>query len=219
MAEGAGYPIMLHLQDKQVAVIGGGKVGARKTRHLLRAGARVLLISPDIDDDLRKLVHAGEIEWIALAYQRDMLNEAMPILVIAATDDPRVNQTVAQDAHRIRALCNVTDGSSELSDFSNMALIERQPLTIALGSNGMSPALSRLLKARLEKEIGGEYALLAQWLGEIRACQSQANASQADRAQLYDSIIRSDVLRSLRNGERKQARQIFEALLREGAVT
>ena len=40
-----GYPILLHLQDRQVAVIGGGRVGARKVKHLLGAGARVLLVS------------------------------------------------------------------------------------------------------------------------------------------------------------------------------
>lgn len=218
MVKSAGYPIMLDLQDRQVAVVGGGKVGARKTRHLLRSGARVLLISPDIHAGLRKLARAGEIEWIAEPYQRDMLNDYMPILVIAATDDPRVNQTVAQDAHRIRALCNVTDGNSDLSDFSNMALIERQPLTIALGSNGTSPALTRLLKDRLEDELGGEYAVLAQWLGEIRDCrQAGPSSSPEDRARLYDSIVASDVLHCLRNGKLSQARQLFDDILRAGA--
>ena len=219
MPDRAAYPIMLRLQDRQVAVVGGGQVGARKVRHLLRAGARVLLISPAIGDaSLRQLAQAGQIEWIAKPYQRDMLNDYMPILVIAATDDPRVNQTVAQDAQRIRALCNVSDGSSELSDFSNMALIERHPLTIALASNGASPALTRLLKTRLESELGDEYARLAQWLGEIRDRQEQPN-TQAERRQLYDSIIASDALAKLRDGDQRGARQLVEAILREGAST
>ena len=144
-----GYPILLHLQDKPVAVIGGGRVASRKVRHLLRANARILLISPDASADLRALAAAEQIDWIEAHYQRDMLNEHMPILVIAATEDERVNQTVAQDAHRIRALCNVANGSSDHSDFSNMAQIDQPPLTIALSSNGRSPALLRLLKTRL----------------------------------------------------------------------
>ena len=216
MAEStAGYPILLHLQDKQVAVIGGGKVGTRKVLRLLRAGARVLLISPYASAELTSLSDCGEIEWIAARYQRDMLNDYMPIVVIAATDDGRVNQTVAQDAHRIRALCNVTNGSSDHSDFSNMALIEQPPLTIALSSKGKSPALIRLLKRRLEADLGEEYAQLADWLGEIRQAQMYEPSTQAERQHIYQDIVTSEVLSLLREGEHEKARRLFNSILLE----
>ena len=80
-SETGGYPILLHLQDKQVAVIGGGRVAERKTARLLAAGARVLLISPTLTDELDALAQAGRINWIAAAYERDMLNDYMPLLV------------------------------------------------------------------------------------------------------------------------------------------
>ncbi len=213
----SGYPILLHLQDKQVAVIGGGRVGTRKVKHLLRSGARVLVISPEISADLQALVDDSEIEWIAAKYQRDMLNDIMPILVIAATDDRRVNQTVAQDAHRIRALCNVANGSSDDSDFSNMALIEQPPLTIALSSNGKSPALLRALKTQLSNDFGKEYAILGDWLGAIRESRKEALPEQRDRQMLYEDIVTSEVLSLLRAGERAKARRVFEHILLEGA--
>ena len=210
-----GYPILLHLQDKQVAVIGGGRVGARKVRHLLHAAARVLLVSPDATSDLQNLADNGEIEWIKARYQRDMLNDFMPMLVIAATGDPRVDLTVAQDAHRIRALCNVANGSTDHSDFSNMALIEQPPLTIALSSNGKSPALIRLLKQRLEADFGEEYALLADWLGEIRQAQKERLPNQTDRQNVYQDIVTSELLALLREGEREKARNLFYSILLE----
>lgn len=216
MAE-AGYPIQLHLRDKQVAVVGGGAVGARKTRQLLRAGARVLLICPQACAELRELAARGQIQWRAARYQRDMLKDTMPILVIAAADEARVNQTVAQDAQRIRALCNVADGSGN-SDFSNMALLERPPLTIALSSDGASPALLRLLKERLAAEIGEEYALLAGWLGELRATEKQRQRPQAQRQALAERILQSPVLALLQAGEKDEARRLFQALAREGGA-
>ena len=167
---------------------------------------------------MRSLADDGDIEWIRARYHRDMLNDYMPVIVIAATDDPRVNRTVAQDAHRIRALCNVANGSVEHSDFSNMALIEQPPLTIALSSNGRSPALTRMLKQRLENELGGEYGLLADWLGELRAGQRERSSSQAERQTVYESIVTSQVAALLRDGERKKARDLFEAMVREGAA-
>ncbi len=212
-----GYPVQLHLQDKPTAVIGGGRVAQRKVLRLLRAGARVLLISPELTPQLRALADAGEVEWIAAPYQRDMFNEQMPVLVIAATDDDRVNLTVAQDAHRIRALCNVADGSSQHSDFSNMAQIERGPLTIALSSDGRSPALVRRLKTRLEGEIGVEYAILADWLGSLRAEHSASGGSQAQRQALYQRILDSDVLALLRAGDEDAAERLFREIALDGA--
>ena len=212
-----GYPILLHLQNRQVAVIGGGRVGTRKVKHLVRTGARVLLVSPEASPDLQALAAEGVIEWIAVPYQRDMLNDYMPVLVIATTGDARVNQTIAQDAHRIRALCNVTNGSSDDSDFSNMALIEKPPLTIALSSNGRSPALVRQLKRQLTQELGDEYAVLADWLGTLRASQSGDAASQANRQTMYEDIVTSEVLALLRAGERDKAQRVFQQILLERA--
>lgn len=210
-----GYPIMLHLQDKPVAVIGGGRVAARKVKHLSKAGARIYLISPQISPSIRGLVSAGDVVWIQSKYERDMFNEYMPILVIAATDDEEVNLRVAQDAHRIRALCNVANGSSDNSDFSNMAQIDQPPLTIALSSNNHSPALLRLLKAKLAEDIGEEYAVLANWLGALRADAHSRNGSQPARQALYEAILNSDVLALLREGKRTEALQIFDKIIRE----
>ena len=210
----AAYPVMLNLRDRQVAVIGGGKVATRKVGDLLSAGARVLVISPALSPALRQLVASGEIEHIAAPYQRDMLNEYMPLLVIAATDDERANRIAAQDARRIRAWCNLADGSAE-SDFSNMAQLNKPPLTIALAGNGSSPALLRQLRTQLDESIGGEYALLSQWLGELRAPLHDTVDSQSGRQRLYEEILDSDVLSLLRDNQIECARRRFQRIVSE----
>ncbi|MCY3914449.1 MAG: bifunctional precorrin-2 dehydrogenase/sirohydrochlorin ferrochelatase [Chloroflexi bacterium] len=212
----SGYPIMLHLQDKPVAVVGGGRVAVRKVERLLQAGARVFLISPEIAPAMREILDQGEVVWIQSTYQRDMFNDYMPILVIAATDDERVNQTVAQDAHRIRALCNVANGSGIDSDFSNMAQIDKPPLTVALSTGGKSPALLGALKAKLAEDIGEEYAILADWLGAYREGAQEANGSQPTRQALYQDVLDSDVLALLRDGKPSQARSVFQQIVKEG---
>lgn len=206
---------MLHLQDKPVAVVGGGRVATRKVKHLLNAGARVILISPEVSSSMSGLLSNGNLVWIPSKYERDMFNDYMPILVIAATNDERVNQTVAQDAHRIRALCNVANGSSDNSDFSNMAQIDQPPLTVALSSHGHSPALLRLIKAKLADEIGEEYAVLADWMGALRDEAPAGNGSQPSRKALYEAILNSDVLALLRAGKQTKARRIFDKIVKE----
>ena len=208
-----GYPILLHLQDKQVAVIGGGRVATRKVKHLLHSGARVLVISPAVSAELLGLANEGQIELIHSEYRRDMLNEHMPFLVIATTDDGAVNQIVAQDAHRIRALTNVANGSGDESDFSNMAVIDRSPLIIALSTNGASPAMLRGLKLQLEDAIGDEYAILGDWLGELRQPLKNQLDTQLARRALYRRILDSDVLPLLRDGQHEGARRIFDEII------
>ncbi|MCY4147376.1 MAG: bifunctional precorrin-2 dehydrogenase/sirohydrochlorin ferrochelatase [Chloroflexi bacterium] len=210
----SGYPVMLHLHERQVAVVGGGWVAARKVRQLRKAGARVLLICPGAIDELQELARAGDILWRRERYQRDSFHSDMPVLVIAATDDARVNRMVAQDAHRIRALCNVADGSSTRSDFSNMAQIDQPPLTIALSSQGKSPALLQLLKARLTDELTSDWATLADWLGDLRAAGANGSA-QPQRQRVYARVLDSDVLALLRQGQTEEARQQFERIVQE----
>lgn len=207
-----GYPIMLNLQDKQVIVVGGGVVATRKVQHLMQAGARVLVISPDLTLELKSCVEAGNIEWLEATYQRDMLNDYMPMLAIATTDNARVNEIVAQDARRIRAWVNVVDDNEE-SDFSNMAVIQQPPITIALSTEGTSPALLRKLKADISASLGDEYAILATWLGEIRPTVTAHLNGQDNRRDLYQHILKSDVLSLLRAGEHEKAREIFQQLV------
>jgi precorrin-2 dehydrogenase len=211
-----GYPILLNLTDKQVIVVGGGKVATRKVKNLLDAQARVLVISPDIMPEIQFLVEAQQVEWLNAMYQRDMLNSYMPVLVIATTDNPRVNQTVAQDAHRIRAWINVAAGSSDESDFSNMAVVHHPPLTIALSTNGASPALLHHLKAEIDSAIGDEYTILADWLGEIRQPIKAEIYAQSERQNLYQKILESDILTLLRQEKRDDAWQTFQRILAEG---
>ena len=136
--------------------------------------------------------------------------------MIATTDNARVNQTVAQDAHRIRAWINVVDGTSDESDFSNMAILNQPPLTIALSTNGASPALLHHLKAEIGSAIGDEYAILADWLGEIRQPVKTEIYEQAERKNLYQQILESEIITLLRQGKRDDARHIFQQILAEG---
>lgn len=214
----SGYPILLHLQDKQAAVVGGGRVATRKVKRLLLSGARVLVISPQVSNEILELADSGEIELIQSEYQRDMLNDYMPILVIATTDEEHVNQIVAQDAHRIRALSNVANGSSDESDFSNMAVISQPPLTIALSTNGTSPAMLLTLKKQLEQLIGAEHAVLSDWLGELREPLKSQRDSQAERQELYQRILDSEVLPLLRDGQCEHAWQVFQDIVNREAA-
>lgn len=96
------------MQDRDVLVVGGGKVAQRRIPVLLDAGARVTLISPTVSAALEDLASAGRLTWYRRPYTPgDVAGPEAPDywLVHTATDDPEVNAAVAEEAEGARVWC------------------------------------------------------------------------------------------------------------------
>ena len=98
---------LVGLPSRQAIVVGGGAVAARKVEGLLEADAQVKVISPLLTREIQLMASAGTIAFLPRPYQDGDLEEAY--LVIAATDDPTVNQSVWMEAERRGCLINVVD--------------------------------------------------------------------------------------------------------------
>lgn len=147
------YPIFLDVCGRRVVVIGGGKVAERKVRKLLRAGARVRVISPELTPGLERLAAASRIRVSRRQYRsgelgRKRANRRSPLLVFAATDDPAVQRAVRHDATAAGALVNLAD-RAEGSDFIVPASLTRGDLHIAISTSGTDPGLARFLRQQL----------------------------------------------------------------------
>lgn len=210
------YPIMLNLEGKSCVVVGGGRVATRKVAHLLDA-ARITVISPDITETLQQWQAAGRIECLQQSYCFEALSRYAPNLVFAATDSQATNQVVANDAARLGAWCNIVD-NPDISDFHNMAVVAKPPITIAISTQGTSPVLLKRIKADIEQFLGEEYSILAIWLKNLRETAKNQIETQSERHDLYESIVQSDILDLLRDGRETIAREHFDALV-EKAVS
>ena len=191
------YPVsLIGLAQRQVVVVGGGAVAARKVATLLEADARVTVISPDLTSELEALVEAGRIAALNRPYREGDL--AAALLVIAATDDAEVNRAVWREADRRGCLINVVDDLAH-SNFIVPAVVRRGELTLAVSTGGDSPALARRLREQLEAEIGPEYGELVALLGELRpdllARFAPGRARLAAALRLVDSDL-LDVIRA-----------------------
>ncbi|HIS28334.1 MAG TPA: siroheme synthase, partial [Candidatus Avamphibacillus intestinigallinarum] len=86
------YPMMLQIENKQVAMIGGGSIAVRKVKRLLQSRAQVTVIAPDIDPELYRLYKANEIRWKKKMFEPIDLVGAF--LIFAATNSRDVNEAV-----------------------------------------------------------------------------------------------------------------------------
>ncbi len=156
------FPVFLNLDGKKVVVIGGGGVAERKVLTLVKAGAIVKLISLDLTNALEKLKKRGLLIHIKRQYKKGDLKNAF--LVIAGTSSARINQKIAQDA---KHLINVIDNPSE-GNFIAPSLVKRGPLTIAISSEGTSPAAAKFIRKEIESIYGKEFIQYLKFLGTMR---------------------------------------------------
>src|SRR4030042_7078930 len=180
------YPAFLNLKGKKTVVVGGGKIAERKILALLKAGADVTVISPEITKRIEQEKLKGRVKNISRQYRRGDSRKAF--LVIAATSSQEINRRVSEDA---TCLVNVVDTPS-LCNFIVPSVLQRGHLTIAVSTAGISPALSKSIRKELEKLYGPEFAEYLQLLEKIRKKQ---------RAEIRDKKKRTEFLKNLASGE------------------
>ena len=201
------YPVTLVDLEQGAVVIGGGDVATRKVQGLLNAGARVTIIAPQLTRELEDLARDQRIAALRRAYQVGDLRDAR--VVIAATDDPQVNQAVYDEARARGTLVNVADDPAHCT-FHVPAIVRRGQIAIAISTGGASPALAKHLRAEIEKTISAEYELLARLLAELRP-RVQARVPRERREALWHELIDA-TLPLLQAGDERAAREAIQAL-------
>jgi siroheme synthase-like protein len=203
------YPIFLDIENRNVVIIGGGEVCARKAETMMRYGAKVTIVSPELTPEIEQWAAKGQLTVHRKRYETTDIEDAH--IVIASTDDTPVNERVAADARALRIPVNVVD-VTHLCEFIVPAIIEKDGIQIAISTGGKSPALARTLKEDLNRTVGPEYSEINSLLGSLRDSAKAILPTDVDRKRFFDGIIARGVLQLLREGKRKEAyRQIADA--------
>jgi precorrin-2 dehydrogenase/sirohydrochlorin ferrochelatase len=200
------YPAFLNLRGKKCVVIGGGKVAERKVSALVRSGACVLVISPELTPVLERLKSAGTISHIGRGYRKGDLKCAF--LAIAATSSEKVNRAVA---HEAPFLVNVVD-MPDLCNFIVPAVVGRRPLTIAVSTGGASPAMAAAIRRELYGTDIGRYLL---FLGRLRKEALKKIVDKKTREKFLRKAASKEILGILRDeGFLNAKERVMEKLLR-----
>jgi precorrin-2 dehydrogenase/sirohydrochlorin ferrochelatase len=187
------YPVFLNLKNQKTVVIGGGKVAERKTRTLLKAGASVKIISPSLTNDLGMLSRSGKLTHIKRSYRKKDIKEAF--LVIAATSSLQTNTEIADDAE---FLVNVVDAPSE-GNFIAPSIVRRGRLSIAIATEGASPAISKAIRKEIEQLYGRDFALYLGFAESIRRKAMNKITDIRKRERFLKSLASERIFKALRN--------------------
>lgn len=172
------YAIMLNIQSKPCTVIGGGLVATRKVRQLLECGADITVISPFMTDELVDLIKGQQIRYLARNYESGDVKDAQ--LVFAATDNPTINNLIAEECNALKVLVNIAH-ASERSDFTNPGVLRYGPVQINVSTGGASPTLTRHIVDKVNQIIDERIGALADTLLTARQAAQQRIADTEQR--------------------------------------
>lgn len=205
-----GYPVTLRLEGRRCLVVGGGRVAVGKARGLADAGAVVVVVAPEVDAELRAV---PGVRVAQRAYGAGDLEGCW--LVVAATGDATVNARVAADAEAAGVWMNAVDDPGNCS-VTMPAVVRRGRLSIAVATDGASPALASWLRRRLDVEVGPEYAQLTELLAAER--EALRSSGVTTEGLPWDGALDGGVLDLLREGREEEARALVRATVREAIV-
>ncbi|TFH89757.1 NAD(P)-dependent oxidoreductase [Vibrio ouci] len=160
------FPLFVNLNHKPVLVVGGGEVASRKVDSLVRAGASVTIVSPQVEEYLSQLIDKGECQWIQGFYSEELLDTSY-VQVWATTDNPSLNHQVHRDAKRKGILVNVVD-DLPYCDFITPSMINRGRIQLAISSGGAAPVLIRNMREKIEAVLPQNLSLQADFAASKR---------------------------------------------------
>lgn len=208
-------PVFLNVRNQRCVLVGAGEVASRKAALLARAGAHIVVIAPQVRHEVQTIVdtHGGEI------HQREFVDNDITdaVLVIAATNNHAVNQQVSSLARLRQIPVNVVD-EPELCSFIVPAIVDRNPVVVAISTGGNSPVLTRQIKEKIEILLPSAYGRLASLLGELRGRVKNSLQNFTQRTRFWEKLLSGAMPELVLNGREQQAMALFEQTLNEYQV-
>ena len=153
----AGYPFFpafVDLSERQVLVVGGGRIAARRLGTLIQFCPNVTVVAPRLRPDLVALAGSGMITALERAYRESDLDGAD--LVLACTDDPKLNAAIAAACRERGVPVNVASDRTQC-DFLFPGIARRDGLVVGVTAGGGDHRLARRATEALRDYLSHEF--------------------------------------------------------------
>jgi uroporphyrin-III C-methyltransferase/precorrin-2 dehydrogenase/sirohydrochlorin ferrochelatase len=217
------FPIFVDLDGRDVLIAGGGEKALQKLRLLTKTTARIRLVAEAITEEVAALARPPAVTLERRRFAPSDLNGAA--IAIAANDDLALDLEVAAAAKAQGVPVNVVDGPGE-STFIMPAIVDRDPVVVAVATGGAAPILAREIKSRIEAWLPAHFGRLAREAMGLRRRVQDAVADPVARRRTWETLLhgvwRSAVLAGDEAGARREFdRQIAAACSHQmaGSVT
>lgn len=159
------FPMFLKFAGRNVVIIGGGEQAAQKARLVLKTEAEIRLVAPALDPELQDLVSKGRAHLFDRS-RPDLFSGSA--LVFVATGCKGADAAWHAVAKAAGVLVNVVD-YPDLCDAMTPSIVDRDPVVVAIGTEGNAPLLGRKIKTRIEEILHPSLGAFAALAGRLRS--------------------------------------------------
>ncbi|MBY6046241.1 siroheme synthase CysG [Vannielia litorea] len=208
------FPMFLRMTGRTVVIAGGGEQAAQKARLVLKTEAKIVLLADVLDDELEALVAVGRATHCFEAPTASHFADAA--LAFIATGCPARDAAIAALAQAAGCTTNVVD-QPDLCDAYTPSIVDRDPLVVAIGTEGAAPVLARQVKTKIETMLEPRLGDFTAMAGRMREAVARRVPKRARRA--FWRWAFSDAPRRLHaaGAERDAAKALKDAIAQGGA--
>jgi uroporphyrin-III C-methyltransferase / precorrin-2 dehydrogenase / sirohydrochlorin ferrochelatase len=205
-------PLFVRVEEKNCLIVGGGHLALRRCKSLLAAGAAVDIISPIIDPELATTINAQNGALIEAHFEPVLIRKDYA-LIVAATNSSETNNKIGIYAREHGIPVNRVDRSDE-GDFIFPAVIDRDPITIAISNNGASPVLSKVIKRQLSNFIPDSYTDISKFVRTNRKRVSKLIPDDSARSDFWQHVLQGPIADALGSRNEAHANHLFDQALK-----
>ncbi|QOL81044.1 siroheme synthase CysG [Pseudooceanicola spongiae] len=205
------FPMFLRMSGRRVVICGGGTEAARKTRLVLKTEAEIVIVAEDLDPELVGLVASGRATHLTQAAPDTFANCA---LCFIATGEEETDLAFAALARAAGAVVNVVDRPEHCDAFTP-SVVDRDPVVVAIGTEGMAPVLGRSIKTDIEVMLDPRLGAFAALAGRLRDAVAEKIAPAARRA-FWEWAFTGAAFDKHRKGDEHAAADMLKAAIAQG---
>ena len=208
------FPMFLATTGRRIVILGGGEQAAQKARLAIRTDAEIVVAGFEFDDELRALAEEGRLRLVdAHEIHADLFERAA--ITFVATGSAGADGALHALAKGLGApVVNVVDRPA-LCDALTPSIVDRDPVVVAIGTEGTAPVLGRQIKTAVETMLEPRLGALAALAGRMRGAVGQRLAPRA-RRDFWVWVFSGHVRRAHSSGSERRAAQLLKARLEEG---
>jgi uroporphyrin-III C-methyltransferase / precorrin-2 dehydrogenase / sirohydrochlorin ferrochelatase len=207
------FPVFADLDGADVLVVGGGEQAAQKVRLLRKTGARIVVVAETASDELDALGQRGVIDLLRRPFRANDIRGRR--LVYVATGDATLDAAVSKAAQARGVAVNIVD-APDLSTFITPAIVDRSPVTVAIGTEGTAPVLAREIRARIEALLPANLGVLAAHAHALRRRVAETVSNPRDRRHIWERLLQGPFRRAVLSGTATEAERILADELEVG---
>lgn len=175
------FPMFIRTTNRRIVIAGGGAQAAQKARLMLKTDARIVLLAKTLDAELSELVSTGRATHESGLITPASFSDAA--LVFIASGCPGLDAALHMLAKAGGAAVNVVDQPA-LCDMTTPSIVDRDPVIVAIGTEGTAPVLARRIKTRVEEMLDPRLGSFAALAGRLRGAVAM-NIGKADRRSFW----------------------------------